>query len=422
MSDVRVEGGDDLRAAAEPVRPDVDLFERAPSVDSRKQSENLVDRKILPDVQLGDAAGLQLAQASSKNGREAITGDESKTDAKPGPKAEAKGEAKPDAKAEAKGDAKEEVKAEAKPADKPESGQALLERRKELEKKLEYGNKLHKDVCEAQADLNEIGRRERERPGHKLTREEETLKKSHEDYLKKVQELYPGKDAKDGVYQRVAKLENELKQLPVEATKLDLGRELLKMPDGKYKVTGVGPDGKPYDIDMVDSGQYVEKPAGPTRAGTPGASTGGQIINESGRPLLALGKADGHRANQHGDEFLRVLPSGTKDKPHETNPYATDYDAVVLDYRYQPVALPDGKVLMPSKVPAGVEVAKIGDTVTGTVTLNKDGGVVVSGPWRNPGALLLAPGISNTTVGEFTGDNDVVPQTRGDRVAPWHKK
>jgi hypothetical protein len=114
-----------------------------------------------------------------------------------------------------------------------------------------------------------------------------------------------------------------------------LNREVRQTKDGKYFVKG--PDG--VEREFVDSGSFEHQP--PRNLVQPD----GAIKNETGRPILAI-----------GDGALRVVPPGH----HNTG----DYDAIIVDSNYQPVVLPNGRVLMPASVPPDVTAYKFGGLST----------------------------------------------------------
>lgn len=122
-----------------------------------------------------------------------------------------------------------------------------------------------------------------------------------------------------------------------------LGREVRQDKQGRFFVKG--PDG--VEREFVDSGAYEHVP--PRNWIHPD----GAIKNETGRPILAL--ADG---------ALRVVPPGH----HNTG----DYDAIITNSNYQPVVLPDGRILMPAQVPPDVTVFKFGGLTTAVVRASDD--------------------------------------------------
>lgn len=175
------------------------------------------------------------------------------------------------------------------------------------------------------------------------------------------------------------------------------GNEVRITPDGKYFVKGS--DGQ--EREFVDAGKQDQTPAGPTRYFT----NGGKVENQSDRPILALGKGPGHEGNSHGDGFLRVVKPG-----ESTDPTKTDYDGIVTDSRYQPVTLPDGKVLMPASVPPDAAYTKVSDSYTAQVNV-KEGQVKVTSPnWTNG----LKP---NQTISDYTGNAPIFPQKPGQTKA-----
>ncbi len=176
------------------------------------------------------------------------------------------------------------------------------------------------------------------------------------------------------------------------------GETQIRIKDGKYLVTG--PDGK--EREYVEAARHEQTPGRPTHG-----TNGGKIENKSDRPILALGKAPGYEGNPHGDGFLRIVPPG-----RSTTPQETDYDGVVTDSRFQPVTLPDGRVLMPAKVDADAKWTKISDTYTGTVT-RENGEIRVGSPdWTS--LLGVRP---NHDISEYTGGVSVRPQRWGQRRA-----
>ncbi len=177
--------------------------------------------------------------------------------------------------------------------------------------------------------------------------------------------------------------------------------EIHVCKDGRYFVKG--PDGK--EREFVDAGQYDQTPAQPTRSILGVSISGGKVENKSERPVLALGKGPGHEHNPHGDGFLRVVKKG-----EATDPAKTDYDGVVTDPRFQPVTLPDGKILMPASVPPDAAYTKMGDSYTAAVQSDKDG-VKVTSP-NYTGALNL----DQARISDYTGGAPVFPQKPGDPV------
>jgi hypothetical protein len=90
----------------------------------------------------------------------------------------------------------------------------------------------------------------------------------------------------------------------------------------------------------------------------------------------------------------------------QTDNEKSDYDGIVTDWNYQPIVLPDGKVLIPAKVPPGVACTKVSDTHTAEVSVNQAGGIKVT-------TTDLISGLSKTNVGEFTGGFNIHPRRRG---------
>lgn len=173
------------------------------------------------------------------------------------------------------------------------------------------------------------------------------------------------------------------------------GEKVTETAAGKFLVAG--PDG--VEREYVSSDKFVQQPGPPNRW----PLDGGIIDNESDKPMLVLGKGVGHPGNEHGDGYLRVLPAHTK-----TNGNQTDYDGVVTDRRYQPVVLPDGKILMPAKVDPDAEWTKVPDRNTGVV--GKDGSVTVEKPWlppRGEGGVYK--------IREYTGGAAATPETPAQR-------
>jgi len=183
------------------------------------------------------------------------------------------------------------------------------------------------------------------------------------------------------------------------------GETVRETPEGKYFVTG--PDGK--EREYVQSDKYVQTPGKPNRW----PFDGGAIDNQSDKPVLVLGKGVGHPENEHGDGYLRLLPPHTK-----TDGSATDYDGIVTDKRFQPVVLPNGKVLMPAQVDGDAQWLKVPDRDTGVIT--KDGRVY------DQRALLPPHGETGTfPIEEYTGGRPVKPEThetrKRDEDAEAHK-
>jgi len=168
------------------------------------------------------------------------------------------------------------------------------------------------------------------------------------------------------------------------------GEVIRKTVDGKYFVTG--PDGK--EREFVTADDCVQQPGKPTRW----PLDGGAIDNQSDKPILVLGKGLGHPDNPHGDGYLRIV------KPHtKTDGSQTDYDGIVTDKRFQPVVLPDGKVLMPAKVDPDAEWLKVPDRNTGVVTNSE---TRVDRPWLPP------KGETGTfKISDYTGGGPVTPET-----------
>lgn len=170
--------------------------------------------------------------------------------------------------------------------------------------------------------------------------------------------------------------------------------QIRRATDGRYFVTG--PDGREREFVLADDN--VQTPAGPTRA----LFDGGGIDNRSGRPILAIGKGVPHPGNQHGEGYLRVVPAGTV-----TDASRTDFDGVITDPRFQPVVLPDGRVLMPRQVDQDAQMFKISDRNIGIVRPN--------GSVENVRPALPPRGDSRqTTVGE-EWHRALRPETREQR-------
>lgn len=174
------------------------------------------------------------------------------------------------------------------------------------------------------------------------------------------------------------------------------GNEVKITPDGKYFVKGA--DGEQREF--VDASAYEQKPAGPTRF----YANGGKVVNQSDKPILVVGKGPGHEGNSHGDGFLRILKPGDF-----TDPEKTDYDGVVTDSRFQPVTLPDGKVLMPASVPADAKYTKISDSYTAHVNFSGADVQVTSPNWTN--------GLTQTEIDKYTGGAPIHPQKPGEPKA-----
>lgn len=167
---------------------------------------------------------------------------------------------------------------------------------------------------------------------------------------------------------------------------------------GRFMV--MGPDG--VERQYVVSSERVQQPAEPTRFVAGVRVNGGAIQNNSERPLLVLGKGPGNDNNHHGDGHLRIVPPRAT-----TNGEQTDYDGIVTDPRFQPVVLPDGRILMPAQIPASAQAEarwhKVPDA--GTATVSQTGTISVERPLggdHGPGRPMS----------EYVGNNPITPETQ----------
>jgi hypothetical protein len=158
----------------------------------------------------------------------------------------------------------------------------------------------------------------------------------------------------------------------------------------KFLVTG--PDGK--EREYVQADKQIQTPGAPTRY----VFDGGAIDNQTDKPILVVGKGIGHEGNTHGDGYLRIVSPNTK-----TDASARDYDGIITDKNYQPVIMPDGKVLMPASVGPEADWLKVPDRNTGVVT---DKETRVDTPWLPP---YGDPGMRK--VRDYTGGRAVTPET-----------
>lgn len=173
------------------------------------------------------------------------------------------------------------------------------------------------------------------------------------------------------------------------------GREVEEQ-QGRFFV--IGADGQRREF--VLASDQVQSPAAPTRI-----FDGGVVDNRSDRPVLAVGKGLPYPGNEHGDHYLRVVPARTC-----TDGSRHDFDGIVTDPAFQPVVLPDGRVLMPKEVPATAALRKIPDRNTGRV--DADGSTTLVRPMLPPyGDPDGAP-----TIGRYTGrPAPITPESRETR-------
>ncbi len=188
--------------------------------------------------------------------------------------------------------------------------------------------------------------------------------------------------------------------VPRTFTDRHTAREVRVTADGQYFVRHGN-----EEYQFVDAGQYDQTQPGNTLGG-------GAINNRTDRPLLAVGNGPDHPDGRKGDAFLRLIRPGENTHGGPEIIGGRDYDGIILDPRYQPVTLPNGRILMPATVPHHVGIYKFNDLQTVRVDRFEDNG-------RADFSIFAARtgGHRWTDISEFTGGSDIFPQRRGQIVA-----